>query len=423
MKIAETMRTGFAELWGHKTRSLLSFFAISIGTAAFMYTFSTIAGISQKQTLVMNLAGPGRLNIENKRDYAAKSATPAPKLTYDDVLAIRRDMPWLYMVSPKTLNWGRKFLHNRVYAYTAVEGITTEWLKREWVYKLRGRFITDYDLQNYSRVCVLIEDGDWPVGKKKPAWAKLWNYADPVANYIQHTNLLGQDINLDNHSYRVVGIIKKPPEGEDPRWFVYGYGEHVLLPITTMLHFMPQQYEDNVREINVDTGDPKTLPLAQHQITVLLKNRHANTENFTTRPLSEMFSQAFASRRKQAMTILAIGIVAILAGGIGIMNVTLATVFSRIKEIGIRRAIGATRRDILMQFVTEAMLLGLFGGFFGIGLGYGFIQYATDKDIRVFLWWVPLLSVFIAVATGFLFSLYPAYTAAKLDPVESLRYE
>jgi ABC-type antimicrobial peptide transport system permease subunit len=426
MRIFETARTGFGELWSHKTRSLLSFFAISIGTAAFMYTFASISGLNRRMANAIKLSGPGKLMVENERNYDSSSQNQKPQLSYDDAVAIRRDMPWLYMVSPIAANWGRKFLHGNTYARASVLGITPEWSRRDWVYKLRGRFITDSDMTGNARVCVLIEDGDWTPGKKKPAWARMsmWDYADPVSDHIKHYNMLGENVGIDNHEYKVVGIIKQPPLDDDPRWFRMGYGEQMLIPITTMLHFMPQQYQKGVQRIDIDTGDEKTLPLAKHQLTVLLKNRHSD-ENFKIRSLSELFQQALANWRKQSMTILAIGIVAILSGGIGIMNVTLATVFSRIKEIGIRRAIGATKSDIMLQFITEAVLLGFLGGVFGILLGYGFIQYsaADDWELKVFIWWVPAVSVLIAVATGFLFSLYPAYTAAKLDPVEALRYE
>ena len=109
------------------------------------------------------------------------------------------------------------------------------------------------------------------------------------------------------------------------------------------------------------------------------------------------------------------------------MNVTLATMYSRIKEIGIRRALGATKSDILLQFVIVAMMLGFCGGVAGVGLGWAGIHFLLQKaqrgEVIAMPWWTPVLSLGIAVATGFLFSIYPAYQASKLDPVEALRYE
>ena len=127
------------------------------------------------------------------------------------------------------------------------------------------------------------------------------------------------------------------------------------------------------------------------------------------------------------MSILIMGIICVLAGGIGIMNVTLATIFSRIKEIGIRRALGASKMDILLQFVLEAMLLGFLGGILGIFLGLAgirwFLKGVQWMEIATFEPIHFAISLLIAAGTGLIFSVYPAYTAAKMDPVEALRYE
>ena len=119
-----------------------------------------------------------------------------------------------------------------------------------------------------------------------------------------------------------------------------------------------------------------------------------------------------------------LGLIAMIAGGIGIMNVTMAVIFSRTKEIGIRRALGATKRDILAQFLVESMLLGLCGSFAGMLLGYTAVVYmAADASQMTFSWWVVALSVLIALVTSFLFALYPAWQASKLRPVDALKYE
>jgi putative ABC transport system permease protein len=130
--------------------------------------------------------------------------------------------------------------------------------------------------------------------------------------------------------------------------------------------------------------------------------------------------------RRKAATILSLGVIAILAGGVGIMNVTLATVFSRIREIGVRRSVGATQLDILLQFVTEAMLLGALGGVIGIVMGLGCLLFIAEEGLdklERLAWWHVLATMLISMGTSFLFSLYPAYTASRLDPIEALRYE
>ena len=123
-------------------------------------------------------------------------------------------------------------------------------------------------------------------------------------------------------------------------------------------------------------------------------------------------------------TMIFMGIVAMIAGGIGIMNVTMAIIFSRTKEIGIRRALGASRRDILFQFITEALLLGLCGAILGMAIGYISLLYMAEGTGQMtFSWWVVAASILIALTTSFFFALYPAYQAALLKPVNALKYE
>ncbi|MDD2772454.1 MAG: ABC transporter permease [Elusimicrobiales bacterium] len=426
MLTAEVFRTGCLELWAHKARSLLTFFAISIGTASFLSTFSTIATMNKRIDTGLKLSGLGRINIDENRNYEESDARGQRKLSYADAVAIRREMPDLYMVSPVAVNWNVKFRHGAAEYQSTVLAITPEWAKNDWAYTLRGRFLTEADMTDSARVCVVIEEGGWEPGKK-PWWMKFWDndWRENITNHFKHAEMLGETVMLQGHAYKVVGVIKEPVQGTDPRIFQMGSGQNILVPMTTYIRFISGN-SDTVRKIDVDAGSEAALASAKRRLEVLLKTRHDGAENFQLRSIREVLNEAIAQYRKQALTILAIGAVALLAGGIGIMNVTLAVIFSRIKEIGIRRAIGATRLDIMSQFVTEATLLGFLGGTLGIAFGYTLLHFMTsneDRHFQVFIWWVPAVSLLLAAGTGFLFSLYPAYTAAKLDPVEALRYE
>lgn len=426
MNLAEALRTGWLEIRSHKMRSFLSFFAISIGVAAMLYTFSQIHGIRKWVSDIMGLMGPGRLEIEKKDGYVSRGLSPG--LSSDDAEAIRSVLPDLHMVSPRKRNWSNAFRHRDFNKEMEVIGVTPEWRKREWVYTLRGRFISSEDERRGARVCVLIEPGGW---NKKPFWAGMMPER-AMAGLLKRRELLGGEVLLGEHLFTVVGIAKEPPMDEDPRWSHSWGGEGtVLVPLSTYQRTLVPQWERDknprlVDSIIVDTGSESTVGLYKKKIEALLKARHRGEPDFEVKDFREIMQGMLNNVRKHLIAIIAVGAVAILAGGIGIMNVTLATIFSRVKEIGVRRAVGATRLDILLQFLVEAMTLGLLGGVAGVILGAVGI-YSLDieggrrgADLQAVH---VLLSLLVAVGTGFLFALYPASQAAKLDPVEALHYE
>lgn len=425
MVLSETLRTGLAELWAHKTRSALTLFAVAIGTAAFMYTFTGVANFNNRAAVALKLAGYGRMRIEQNRDYGEKPGQQQHPLTYEDAQAIRREMPDLRAVSPLAVNWSVKFRHGAAEYHATVMGIMPDWTKNDWVYKLRGRFFNETDMTSAARVCVIIRDGDWAPGKK-PWWMKFWSsdWREGIESYLKHTDMLGDNIILGDHVYKVIGVLTEPPSGSDPRWSTWSYGQNVLIPLSSYMHFISDD-SNSLRALTVDAGSADKIAFAKRRIEALLTVRHEGAEDFTVRSMGDFLGKWIAKRRKERLTILAIGSVALFAGGIGIMNVMLAVIFSRIKEIGIRRAIGAARRDILAQFVLEATMQGFIGGIIGIGLGFLLLKFMDTGDSRdlAFIWWVPPLSALIAAATGFIFSLYPAWTASRLDPVEALRSE
>lgn len=428
MNLLESIRTGWIEISSHKMRSFLSFFAIAIGVASILYTFAQIRGIHRHVDENIELMGPGRLEIEKKRNYVSRGLSRG--LTSDDAAAIREMMPELSMVYPLVRGHQNRFragdFHNEDILAT---GITDEWRLRDWVYILRGRFLNAEDVRAGARVCVLVQPGGWV---EKPFWAKFVR-ASVFEGLLKRRDLLGHTVSLGDHLFTVIGIIKEPPRDKDPRWSSSHYGGSgtVLVPITTYQRtLLPRWSRDEdpraVDELQVDTGREETVPIYKKRIEELLKARHRGEEDFEVTDNREMIQGIMNQVRQYAIAILAVGIVAILAGGIGIMNVTLATIYSRIREIGIRRAVGATRLDILMQFVIEAMILGLLGGVAGLGLGTAGIMYLSrhaERDWYSLTPWHFAATLLIAVGTGFVFSLYPANQASKLDPVEALHYE
>ena len=426
MRLREAAAIGLTEIGAHKLRSGLSCLSISIGVAAMVYTFSQIQGMSRRFDKAVDLSGPGRLTIERKQGYVSRGLSPG--LTYRDAQEIRARWPELFMVYPVARRNGTRVVmgdfHNRD---IRIDATTEEWRRRDWVYTLRGRFFNSQDVAGSARVCVIIQPGGWI---RKPAWAINW--PEPIlGKTLKRHDMLGKAIRIEDHLFTVIGIAKEPPGDRDPRWIRSGWGGSgtILVPITTYHHFLGRsrygQAADTVDQIEVDTGDSANAGLYRRRIEALLKDLHRGEADSQIRDFREIIQGVLKRIRQYAMAILAIGIVAILAGGIGIMNVTLATVFSRIREIGIRRALGATRGDILGQFLTEATLLGAVGGLAGVSLGATAVVYLSPRADRMaeISAWHALGALLIAAAAALLFALYPAYQASRLDPIEALRYE
>jgi putative ABC transport system permease protein len=422
VKASEHARTAWSEIRAHKARSAMTCLSLAVGVAALLFTFSQTAGVMRSFRETRRLAGPGRLLATQKQNYVSKGISPG--LAGADARAIRAQWPELYMVYPKATLWGvRVKLPGFSNENIRVLATTDEWRKRDWVYQLRGRFFEKRDLDSGARVCVMVEDGGWI---RKPFWA-AYVQEEPLSAYMRRHDALGQEALINGHLFRVIGLLKQPPNDRDPRWFREGGGEGlVLVPLTAFENTMANDSRgrDAVGELDIDTGDEETAGIYTRRVAALLRSRHRE-DDVDIRDYRDIMEGAVRQIRRFILSILVIGIVAVLASGIGIMNVTLATIFSRVREIGIRRALGARRVDIAAQFVAEAMALGLAGGVAGTALGIAGVLIEARKDLKP-----PeldalqiLASLAIALATGFFFSLYPAWKASRFDPIEALRYE
>jgi len=426
MRILIALKAGILEILSHKTRSVLSFLSIAVGAAAFLYTAALIYGWHVRMEKAFAISGYGRITIYpgSDDDQPQKEGEPRARLTYGDYKAVKENFPELPVISPTDYQW-QYFIHGSFgrERRTSITGVTPDWAKRDWIYKLSGgRFFTWRDMDEKAKVCVVVIPGGW-AGKKPSWWKYSRRWSKGIDDHLLHSELLGEKVMIGSSVYTVVGVLAEPPRNRDPRFMQMGSGR-ILVPLTACLTYLSSDPSE-IGYLQIDTGSEKTIGVYKKRILDLLKSRHGAKASFKVDSYDEVNKQIKQRINKSVYTIFAIGLIAILSGGIGIMNVMLATIYSRIKEIGVRRALGASRSDILLQFVVEALILGFLGGLVGTAIGAVAVDYLSrnDEALRYASWFVYPSAIIAAEVTAFLFSVVPAWQASALDPVESLRYE
>ncbi|MCI5820527.1 MAG: ABC transporter permease [Elusimicrobia bacterium] len=423
MRLPDLMATGWTEIWAHKMRSFLSFFAIAIGIATFFYTLSVLSQRYRQLNRSAELAGVGRVDTQTEHPLGLTQYKDLKfRLPEGSSLSFTTTNEWVWGG-----RWNTQLSHKgQLLAGCIIKGIMPTWKDSNFVYRLEGRFINWQDVENKHRVVVLTV---YPNEKEK---RKLWSDGDDygektakLTDYTQHHHLLNQQIVLRNETFTVVGLLHIPPAEQDFRFKKDQERDSTLyIPYTTWYDLFASDDGRGTTNIRILTGKESSARTAGKSLFSYLRSQFGPQEKPEIDFFYEKLEQQLKEAHKSLNNMLFMGIIAMIAGGIGIMNVTMAVIFSRTKEIGIRRALGASRKDILFQFVVEAMLLGLCGAIAGMILGYmSVLHLAEDTSQMTFSWWVVALSVLIALVTSFLFALYPAWQAAKLKPVEALKNE
>ncbi|MFZ1546939.1 MAG: ABC transporter permease [Candidatus Nitrotoga sp.] len=327
-----------------------------------------------------------------------------PTLTIGDAQAIA-ELPGISAVAPNAPGTAQLVYGSNNWS-TQVIGTTPSYLEvRDW--KLSAGYpFSDSDVRSATRVAML---GQTVV-------KNLFGDEDPV----------GKTIRIKKSPYQVVGVLAMKGQSLDGR----DQDDSVLIPVTTAQRkLFGSQFQGTVRLIMVQATSAQDMPVAERSINQLLRQRHRLQEavenDFTVRNLTALANTAAETTRVMSVMLGAIASISLLVGGIGIMNIMLVSVTERTKEIGIRIAIGARQRDILLQFLLEAITISIVGCLVGVGLGIGgavLVNQITQTAVVITMSSV-VMAFMVAAAVGVFFGFYPARKAARMEPIEALRHQ
>ena len=409
-KIVASMKIALRALQVNRTRSALTMLGIIIGVAAVIAMVAVGSGATariqeQIQSIGSNLiiVLPGSISSNGVRLGSGAVVT----LTEDDAKAIAAECPSVSAVAP-TVRGGVQVVYGNNNWATTAQGVTPDYMTIRDYTMMSGQFFTDQDVDAAAKVAVLGET----------VAQNLFGDSDPT----------GQVVIIKNVPFTVVGVLT--PKGQSPSG--QDQDDIILLPISTAKEKVLGTNKANAKAVGslmVQAIGPQAMNEAQQEMEALLRERHrilpGLDDDFTIRNLTEVFSAQETSAQVMSILLGAIASVSLIVGGIGIMNIMLVSVTERTREIGLRQAVGAKTRDILSQFLVEAVTLSVLGGIIGIVVGL-----AASWLISYFAQWstvVSLLSIMMAFVfsalVGVFFGYYPARKAAFLDPIEALRYE
>ena len=400
-----TLRIALRALRRNKLRSFLTMLGIIIGVGAVIAMVAIGEGAKALVKAQIASLGTNVLVIVPGASMPGGVRTGfggVRTLLDSDARAIAEEVPAVALASPSLRRTEQVVAANQNWA-TLIQGVSPEFPQiRGWQVE-EGRFIIDGDLDNAAKVAVI----------GRTVADNLFGNEDPIDAVIRIRNI----------PFRIVGILEA--KGQT------GHGtdqdDTIMVPYTTMQKRIMRITW--VQSIHVSVVSAERMKEAQDQITALLRQRHRiqadQDDDFTVRNLTDIAAASSGTTQVMAVLLGSIASISLLVGGIGIMNIMLVSVTERTREIGIRRAVGARSRDIMLQFIVEAVVMAALGGALGIVLGVG----SSDMIHRFMEWPVLIRPDIIAFAllvsggVGVFFGFYPAQKASRLDPIEALRYE
>jgi putative ABC transport system permease protein len=413
MNLMESARIALRSLAANKLRSSLTMLGIIIGVAAVIALMGVGRGASAAIDSQINSMGtnllfvsPGSTNSSGVRTAQGSAQT----LTYEDALALNdpENLPAVAAVAPQVETMGQVvYMGNNV--NTRIAGVTADYGPVRNYTVQDGEFVTEAHVQAKSSVVVLGAN----------VANTLFSDGSPV----------GQSVRINNITFKVIGVLTaKGGSG------MGNQDDMVVVPITTAMARLSRNRAGSgnvISQISVQVVDANQMDAAIEQISAVLRDRHniRYEDDFTVRSQQDMLESATAITDVLTLFLGGVAGISLLVGGIGIMNIMLVSVTERTREIGIRKAIGATKKDVLSQFLTEATILSVLGGLVGVATGAGIAHLISGVSVGtmtlqpVISMDSVLLATLFSLGVGLFFGIYPAFRAASLNPIDALHYE
>src|SRR3954469_4885296 len=399
--VDEIFRFAYETFCSNKIRFMLTALGMVIGTASLILVVTI--GLTGKQYILNQIQAIGANMIYAYYEGGSNSSfstVQKDELTDEDVRAVRQEVPDIVAASAMVE------LHDRISVGQGrqrdllVLGVSSEYKNVRNLLILSGRFFDDQESMTRTKVALTTQQ----------LARRLYGSEDAA---------IGQVIKISNLPFTIIGTFKERVE-------TFGQSEiaedTILIPYTVAKYFTGTAA---VKQIFFSMGDATEVPKATEQIHKVLQSRHRAQSVYHVENLTQLLSVAAQTANALTVVLLLIATVTLVVSGVGIMNIMLANVRSRIREIGIRKAVGATRQEIRLQFLTEAVFISLTGGFLGtlIGLAVPFsVRFFTDYRIPI-SGLSAIIAILVASGVGIIFGTVPATRAAQLDTVEALRYE
>ncbi len=399
----ELLRIGLQGIMEHKLRSFLTMLGIIFGVAAVIAMLAIGEGARQKALAQIRALGLNNIIVQSRNEDNPEMENFGA-IRFSDVRAIQKILPTVSTVVP-VIQYQKEAIFKTRRKEVVLNGTSPQFFELMNLRLAQGTIFNELDDGNYQRVCVL---------------------GQAVArDLFLTTNPLGKLIKVGRVWFRVIGVLKHQPVSTAGAQEV-DFNKQIFAPLQTVfVRYDRPSKSSELQQAIVRVEDENLILKTAELIRGIFARRHETVDDVKLIVPEQLLRQSEETQRIFNLVMGTIAGISLLVGGIGIMNIMLASVLERTREIGIRRSLGATRKDILGQFLLEAVLLSLLGGMVGIFLGF-LLSYAitmfSNWQTSV-SWWSVLLSVGVSSGVGIVFGYFPAKKAAELNPIDALRYE